>query len=109
MKKLFLGVALVATAMLSAQETEQKPTARENAKVATQEGNIMIGVNTTSLGFANIDKATSINAGVTAGAFAKDNFAVVATVGYQSNLNSGSVNTNDWYYGAGLKYYIGLS
>lgn len=107
MKKAFLTLAVFAMGLVSAQTTQNtKPTARENAKLATQEGNYIVGLNTTSLGFTNVDKATNINAGVTVGAFAKDNLAIVASLGYQS-LHVNSVNTNDWTYGAGVKYYVG--
>lgn len=107
MKKLLLGVATIATLTLSAQTTNNtEPTARENAKIATQEGNYMVGVNTTSLGFTNIKDATNVNAGLTVGTFAKDNLAVIVSGGYQSQHVNG-VNTNDWFYGAGVKYYLG--
>lgn len=101
MKKVFLGLATFATIMLSAQKTDST-----NAKKATQEGNIVVGINSTGLGFTNVDKATNVNAGVTVGAFAKDNLAVIASLGYQSLLQDGGKNTNDWYYGAGVKYYL---
>lgn len=90
------------TAMFMAQETNLT-----RAKAATQEGNFVVGVNATNIGFTNVkDGATNINAGVSVGAFAKDNLAVVANVGY-ATTNYNSVNTNDWFYGAGLKYYLG--
>lgn len=105
MRKLLLGMATFATLMLSAQEAE-KETNRSRAKEAIQEGSIMVGVNATNIGFTSVkDGATNINAGVSVGAFAKDNLAIVANLGY-STVNYKSVNTNDWFYGAGVRYYV---
>ena len=107
MKKLLItALVLAGLGTATAQTTKNtESTAKENAKLATQEGNYTVGINTTGLGFTSVDGVTNINTGVTIGAFAKDNLAVVATVGYQSN-HQNDVDTNNWFYGAGLKYYV---
>lgn len=106
MKKVLLGALMLGSLALTAQE-QVKETNLSRAKEATQEGNIMVGVNATNIGFTNVKGgATNINAGVSVGAFAKDNLAVVANLGY-ATTNYNGVNTNDWFYGAGLRYYVG--
>lgn len=107
MKKLLFSFVLMLTSMLMfAQNTnEAKLISKSEAMQATQEGNIFVGVNTTGFGFTNVDGVTNTNVGINVGAFAKQNFAIVANVGYGA-VTSKEFNTNDWYYGAGLRYYI---
>jgi hypothetical protein len=106
MKKVLLGLAVLATLAVSAQEVEtQKETSFTRAKEATQEGNYMVGLSATSIGATHINGNTNFNGGVSVGAFAKDNLAVVGNVGYATTQFEG-VNTNDWFYGAGLRYYV---
>lgn len=104
MKKLLLGLAMFTTMLASAQEV--KETSLTRAKQATQEGNYMVGLSATNIGVTNINGNTNFNGGISVGAFAKDNLAVVGNVGYSTAQFDG-VNTNDWFYGAGLRYYIG--
>jgi hypothetical protein len=102
-KRLLLGLAMFATLMISAQEV--KDTNSSRAKEATKEGNYIVGVSATNIGFTNVSGNTNINGGISVGAFAKDNLAVVANVGY-ATTNYNGVNTNDWFYGGGLRYYV---
>ena len=106
MKKLIFGFMLVLASVFTfGQTSDSISTSKQNAVEATQEGNVIVGVNTSGFGFTNVDGVTRTNVGVTVGAFAKQNFAVIATVGYGA-VTSKHYNTNDWYYGGGLKYYI---
>jgi hypothetical protein len=106
MKKMILALAMTLTTVFSfAQTTEVKPTTRENAVSATSSGTTFVGVDASSIGFTNVDGVTNVNVGLTAGSFATQNLAVVVSTGYSTSL-SDEVRTNDWYYGAGLKYYV---
>lgn len=104
MKKLFTMMALVILTTLS---FAQQSSMLENSKIATQKGVYFVGVNSTNLGFTNVDDTTTFNVGLTGGAFATQGLAVVAKVGYSSvHLDKFEVNSNQWSYGAGLRYYV---
>lgn len=104
MKKLLVMATMFATMLFSAQEL--KETNQTRAKEATQEGMAFVGVNATNLGFtSNLKGNSAINAGLSVGAFAKDNLAVVGNVSYATTTFNG-VSVNDWFYGAGLRYYV---
>lgn len=109
MKKLFLLAAMAVTMTLSAQKdvAPDRATNAEKGRVATQSGNYMVGVNTSGIGFSSLkDGESTVNAGATVAAFATQNVAIIAKVGYGSNHYNG-VNTNDWSYGAGMRVYLG--
>lgn len=101
MKKVFLLLVLFMTMALNAQ------TNLENAKLATSKGNYVIGLNTTNLGFSNVQNSgTTINVGLNVGYFVDARTAIVVGGGYDAFLSSGP-NSNSWTYTAGVKQYIG--
>lgn len=100
MKQLVLVFAMLFATMSFSQETNS-----ERASQATQSGNYVLGLNSTGLGFSNVEKATDFNAGVSAGVFVEDGLALLANLGYGSS-HFNDVNVNSWNYGVGAKYYI---
>lgn len=100
MKKLLVVAAVIVAGMFNAQTNVEK------GLNATKSGNYTVGLNTTSLGYTNSDGHQAFNIGASAGAFVTDGLALVASLGYKSDHVSKN-NSNDWYYGAGVKYYVG--
>lgn len=107
MKRMIFATMIMLMSTFSfAQTNATVTTSKENAVEATKSGNKFVGLNTSSLGFTNTDGVTNTNVGLELGAFAVDNLAVVGTVGYGATTSE-NFNTNDWFYGAGLRYYVG--
>lgn len=96
MKQFLTMVTVFLVTLFSAQDEQTK---------TTQESNYMVGLNSTSLGFTNVNKNTNVNVGITLGAFVAKDLALVVNTGYQST-HSKNFNSNDWFYGAGAKYYF---
>lgn len=102
MKKVFLlFVLLMSMVTINAQNS------LENAKLATSKGNYVVGLNTTNLGFSNVqDSGTNVNVGLNVGYFVDARTAVIFGGGYDAYLSDG-LNTNSWTYTAGIKQYLG--
>lgn len=99
MKKLVLVFAMIFATMTFAQTNLSK------SDVATSQGTYVLGLNATNIGFTNVEKDTKFGVGLNLGAFVQDRLALVGKVGYGSSHFEG-LNTNNWTYGAGVKYYL---